>query len=89
MTIATAHLMYVHIATLNLLQVVATRGIQRVDPAAAVVISSIPDLLSQLQRYFPLTRPHVFPMPQIELTAEVKQQSLKIKQFIILQFVTS
>lgn len=64
----------------------ATRGIQRVDPAVAVVVRSIPNLLSQLKGQFPLAGADVFPMPQIELAAEVKQQSLKQKKSTVNNF---
>lgn len=61
----------------------ATIGIQRVDPAVAVVIHPVPNLLSQLKGQFPLAGAHVFPVPQIELAAEVKQQSLNGKSTVI------
>lgn len=55
---------------------VALRGIQRVDPAVAVVVGSRPHLVSQLEGDTPPAGGNVLSVPQVHLTAEIKHQDL-------------
>lgn len=59
---------------------VALCGIQWVDSTVAVVISSDPHLVSQLESNISPAEGNVLSVPQVHLTAEIKDQSLDIKE---------
>ena len=56
---------------------VTLRGIQWVDSTVAVVISSDPHLLSQLESNVPPARGNIASVPQVHLAAEIKHQGLE------------
>lgn len=51
-------------------------GIQRIDPTVAVVVSSNPHLVSQLQSDGPPAEGNMLSKPQVHLAAEIKHQGL-------------
>lgn len=55
---------------------VSVCGIQWIDSTVAVVVSSGPHLVSQLERNAPSAGGNVPPGPQVHLTAKIKHQSL-------------
>lgn len=57
---------------------VTLRGIQWVDSTVAVVVSSDPHLLSQLQSDGSTAAGDVVSVPQVHFTAEIKHQGLDI-----------
>lgn len=56
---------------------VAASRVQRVDVTAGVVKHPVPKVLGKLEGHFPLGQRHLFTMPNVHLTAEVKDQHLQ------------
>lgn len=59
---------------------VAAAGVQRVDVTAGVVKRPVPEVFGELEGHFPLSKNHLFAVPHIHLTAEVKHQHLQQTQ---------
>lgn len=57
-------------------------GIQWIDSTVAVVVSSDPHLVSQLESDVPTAEGNILSMPQVHLTAEIKHQGLDTHTYI-------
>lgn len=59
-------------------------GVERVDPAVAVVVAAAVQLFAEFHCHFPVSQRHVLPMPDVHFTTKIKDQDLEDSRVLLM-----